>query len=1257
MGPAVKKTFKSNSTAGLISKELFEKAQALYEKESYSESTKILWLALDSIFFQSTKVGVPISEAIVLLGWNIAKSFDYSGLKDWEETIVTHGVVERPDFDLVRMWVLAIRGKTQEVIKRTTAFLEFKENTTHPLFPDFLIVRANAFSYAGKMDRVIQDGETAFSICCIQGRELESGRAANMVGIGLTNLGKYQKAQEWYSRTEKIFALYPQPRKQSSIALNKGVNFYKCGDFSKAIQFLKTSLKISNDNCLPHRQCPANIGLGKAYRMIREFSTAKHHLMLGLSLAKDNSLVRNEALALEALGELAFDEGQLAQAQSYSAEAMVIAKRIAPKGGIVSTINRLIGQCHANQYEHEQAKLFFRKALVLCRDQGNSFEEAVTLRAMAEAELLSGNPISALDKIIPACEIFEELCADYEWAIACQRHAETLLATRHDASGSAIALARLKSAWDLATDALKLFQKIEVSCWSTQAEGLVKQISVLLDEQERNKCQAIVMQISNEGTGYNPRNIINLPLQCDFSALESLEQSMSNLGNEEKPEWKLLNVWKHSITGEFSEAIKLATEFLDGQNNQIHPFHPDFYMIRGLCFAIIGNIQQPIHDFESAFSVFKIQGREFEAGKSANILGGHFLSIGQCNKALEWFSRAEKYFQDQNFPLQNSIVTLNLGLVHLKLGNFESSLKYLKKNFRTSLEKNWINHQCFTNLALGSLYRIKREYKKAKRHLMAAYSQAQEKSMAREESIALGLLGDVFLDEGHYSQSQLYYSRALVVAEIRALDDNVIAQINHQIGKSYSVVGDFAQAGIYLQTALELAQRKGDRFAEAVSLRVIAECDLAFGNPLLALKNIDTACQIFDKIGAKYELGIARLCQGEILLAGRHDTPEDTPALVNLNQAWHFATDALKLFMKTETPWWVSQANSLVKQIAAMRDQQEQRDRKEAAARSSLKDNNPNQNNAIIFKSMIMGKILDLCDLYATDHNPVLIMGETGTGKELIAHRLHRNSGRKGRFVPVNVASIAPTLFEREFFGHVKGSFSGADDSRIGFAEQADEGTLFLDEIGDLPLDLQPKLLRLLQNGTFHPIGDPAERKVDVRIVAASNKDLFKAKQNGTFREDLFYRLQVLTVNLPSMRDRRDDILLLMEYFLSREEGHQILVSDYLNPASEDLAQKYFWPGNVREIISVCHQLRLQVSAKGFSNVELGQPGNRFGVLCGPGHQKMDSVIAQPLYSTLDTRQRLLTALKHTKGNRKEAAKILGISRSTFYRRLREFDL
>ena len=308
-------------------------------------------------------------------------------------------------------------------------------------------------------------------------------------------------------------------------------------------------------------------------------------------------------------------------------------------------------------------------------------------------------------------------------------------------------------------------------------------------------------------------------------------------------------------------------------------------------------------------------------------------------------------------------------------------------------------------------------------------------------------------------------------------------------------------------------------------------------------------------------------------------------------------------------------------------------------------------------RSHIVGKSKALMDVLATieriskTNASVLITGESGTGKELIAEAVHRNSPRaKKPFVKVNLGGISQSLFESEMFGHKKGAFTDASSDRVGRFELADKGTIFLDEIGDLDLSCQVKLPRVLQEQTFEVLGDSRPRKVDIRVVSATNADLRQMVQEHTFREDLFYRINLITVHLPALRERRDDIPLLVRHFADQQCQQNGLPKVDFTPEAMKYLQSLPYPGNIRELKNLVERTLL-VSGKETLDVDDFKAQNPHSAEAIPS-QSLDNLTLDEL-----ERQRILLALEQYGNNLTQVATSLGLSRPALYRRLEKHNI
>ncbi|WP_257458652.1 sigma 54-interacting transcriptional regulator [Archangium lipolyticum] len=311
--------------------------------------------------------------------------------------------------------------------------------------------------------------------------------------------------------------------------------------------------------------------------------------------------------------------------------------------------------------------------------------------------------------------------------------------------------------------------------------------------------------------------------------------------------------------------------------------------------------------------------------------------------------------------------------------------------------------------------------------------------------------------------------------------------------------------------------------------------------------------------------------------------------------------------------------------------------------------------HGIIGNDPSVRQLTELIERVAPSSAAVTILGESGTGKELVARALHECSQRADKpFIPVNCAAISKELIESELFGHEKGSFTGAANAHKGAFEEADGGTLFLDEIGELPLDLQAKLLRALENGEIKRVGASRPMNVDVRVLAATNRDLLTAAREGRFREDLYYRLCVVPLHLPPLRNRRGDMLALAEHFLRTYSPRGQTVR--LTPAAVQRLQQHTWPGNIRELRNVVHRALLLRKGASIdaSDLTFDQEVNRETGVSVP--ELPPGMTLEQMLLKLE-RQIVEAALRRYGNNRERVARELGVARSTLFKRLKEWGL
>ena len=362
--------------------------------------------------------------------------------------------------------------------------------------------------------------------------------------------------------------------------------------------------------------------------------------------------------------------------------------------------------------------------------------------------------------------------------------------------------------------------------------------------------------------------------------------------------------------------------------------------------------------------------------------------------------------------------------------------------------------------------------------------------------------------------------------------------------------------------------------------------------------------------------------------------------------------------------------NAVVESAAAILENQQFLPRIDTSAAAPAKNS---RFESLWSRNPAMWDLFELCDRIAASDATVLIVGETGTGKELIARAIHRRSGRTGRFVSANCRSIWPEVFDSELVGHEPGSFTGATRAKNGLVRHAEGGTLLLDEIGDMPPQSQLSLLRMLQEKSVRPVGGQDEIAVDVRVIAATNASLEQAVENDEFREDLFYRLDVIRLTIPPLRDRREDIVFLLGHFIRKLANHYQITPPQLSDEFLDAATSYDWPGNVRQLENFAERILLSVRRKRLAAKDFAK--------CMEIADESHEVVAplprpsadQPLPMRIDTGKSLaehleplvreieasyLTAALRASGGRiQPAADVAGLSRRTLLRKLKQYGI
>jgi DNA-binding NtrC family response regulator len=392
----------------------------------------------------------------------------------------------------------------------------------------------------------------------------------------------------------------------------------------------------------------------------------------------------------------------------------------------------------------------------------------------------------------------------------------------------------------------------------------------------------------------------------------------------------------------------------------------------------------------------------------------------------------------------------------------------------------------------------------------------------------------------------------------------------------------------------------------------------------------------------------------QVLRAAKDLCPDTTVIVVTAVASTETAVEAMKLgaYDYLTKPTKIEELDVLVRKAA----EKGQLLRDNVALRAHAPGAGPF--GGIITRSAKMQDVLRMVDRVAPTESSVLLLGESGTGKELVSRAIHERSPRAERpFVPIHCGALPREVLESELFGHEKGAFTGAVNAKPGLIELADGGTLLLDEIGDMEPDSQVKLLRVLETGMFFRVGGTRPRRVDVRVVAATNRDLAAAMRAGQFREDLYYRINTITILLPPLRERREDVGLLAQHFLETNATYGL---KRLSPAALAALESYAWPGNVRELLHVIQ--RGVILCKGDEITPIDLPpeiAGRPAAAAGSAPPAAPAVAATGGAPTLEAmeRQHIITTLRQVGGHRGKAAQLLGIDPKTLYRKILGYQI
>jgi len=611
-----------------------------------------------------------------------------------------------------------------------------------------------------------------------------------------------------------------------------------------------------------------------------------------------------------------------------------------------------------------------------------------------------------------------------------------------------------------------------------------------------------------------------------------------------------------------------------------------------------------------AVAGFRVLGNRVQLMHARRSMAITLWKRGRNSEALEAIHAGLREEAACASPMQASYIRMLEGLIHLHMGSLDLA--------RTSLRR--------AQLAMG------------------------DASESRAALLVLEYIGDLELEQGRAQIALDTYRESLCHALALVPRGDIVAELRRRIAECHLVLGDAESAKREARLAIELAREIVERYDEAAAYRVLAEAHVRLGEPAEAKRVFETAFDIYDEIETPYEWGKLWMSYGDWL------AEDQSSRFGNRSHALEAYRSAFECFERSEARLRLRQARAkLEAHSERMRAENEPYVPSELRPRPARR---PKVSAELARRSQwaldtfgmvtrsegILDMLEDVARVAVSDL-PVLVLGESGTGKELVAQGVHRLSGRVGDFLAVNASAVPESMLESEFFGHMKGAFTNAVADKVGLFEAAHEGTIFLDEIGEMPVDLQAKLLRYLETGVIRRVGDTRDLRANARMVAATNRTRESLQKGAGFRSDLYYRLAHAVYTLPPLRQRGDDVELLLEHYLAEfnlAARRRVTLSD----AARARLLEHGWPGNVRQLRAVLQKMVVSATHDG--------PLTPRDVPLDEGDEAPASLVEE-----LDARLKasIESALREAKGNKTKAAELLNLRRTSLITKMKRLGL
>jgi DNA-binding NtrC family response regulator/tetratricopeptide (TPR) repeat protein len=702
--------------------------------------------------------------------------------------------------------------------------------------------------------------------------------------------------------------------------------------------------------------------------------------------------------------------------------------------------------------------------------------------------------------------------------------------------------------------------------------------------------------------------------------------------------------------GRWREVAEVAEKKL----GELYALHPDekrsileFHIAAGRAAWRIGRPSRAEEHFRAAYHISRW---EFEdnAGmlRARNLLGLCFLGAGELHRAAGEFGRGQLQARDAGLYHEEANVSLNLSITLAKMGRLDQADAELERARSLYGERGHSRGKVQARLFHGHLLRMRGDLRGAEAQIRGALSEAEEHGFEREQVIALEYIGDVALDR-HDNQSAIeHFDVGLALAEKLAPEGDLVPELCRRIAEIHVRIGEPNRALITCERGLRIARRINDRFEEAATLRVMAMAHLLLSHREKALRTAEEGIRELRKLGALHELTRALVWTGETLLSG--GDPDERRA------ARDFLWEARSLAMSMKLERWVERIEKVLGVEVAPLPAPLTGATPTAHVEVPPSGADPEcYRYGIVTQDARMIELVRLIERASNSRLPILVLGESGTGKELLARAARALSDRSGKvFVVGHCAALPDGELDVELFGKEAGAGPGGERARAGLFESSDGGVIFLDEVSELLSAAQAKLLRVIEMGELRRVGGMGLRQVDVRVIAASTRDLGSLVRRGLFRDDLYYRLNGIRLEVPPLRERPGDIELIGRYFLQRACSVAEKRVTFAEDAWAGLVA-HTWPGNARELRNVIDRA-----------VALAKDGDRLGA--GAIQIQQGNAATRAASASRRTarpgpageRDLIVGALRAHGGNQSETARSLGgMKRTTLLYKMKKLGI